>query len=216
MAAAAAHELGTPLATIQVTAKEMTRELRENTPLGDDARLVLSQTQRCRDILKQLALRGDEGDAIHDELTLYSLIEEVAQPFIGYDTVFHLDAQGDGPAPRIRRRAELIYGIKNLIENAADFAMTRVDIIGSWDAETIMINVSDDGPGFDPSIRTKLGEPYISRRDSKDHAGGLGLGVFITKTLVERTGGTVRFGQSEFGGAKVSLSWPRKRVTPPE
>lgn len=220
LAAAAAHELGTPLATIQVTAKEMALELPEDTVLGEDARLVLSQAKRCRDILQQLSRRGDEGDIIHDQLTLEDLLEEAAEAFFDYGPQIHIRVDGDGPPPEIGRRAELLYGLKNIIENAMDFAESRVNIFGRWDAKTVQIVIEDDGPGFDPSIVTRLGEPYVSRRTGTENAGGLGLGVFIAKTLIERTDGTVKFSQAlpdvrEGGGAKVTLSWRRDQLVIP-
>ncbi len=236
LAAAAAHELGTPLATIQVTAKEMSRELPEKSPLGQDARLMLSQAQRCRDILQQLARRGDEGDMIHDQLSLDGLLEEASQPFLGLKGIgptLEVTIKGQGEVPDIGRKAELLYGLKNFIENAMDFAQSRVEIYGDWSEDIITITIEDDGPGFDPTIRTRLGEPYVTQRNvprerqdrrsgvrdrtqtqgDKESAGGLGLGVFIAKTLIERTGGHVKFGRATIGGAKITLTWPRASLS---
>lgn len=212
LAAAAAHELGTPLATIQLTAKEMARELKPGTSLGEDADLLVSQTQRCRDILQQLALRGDEGDLIHDQMSLESLLEEAISPFDNMGSHIDILCEGEGPTPVLKRQAELIYGIKNLSENAVGFAKTYVTIEGAWDAETISISIEDDGPGFDPAVRDRLGEPYVSRRSDRAKAGGLGLGFFIAKTLIERTGGHVEFGNRKSGGARVHLVWPREAL----
>jgi len=229
LAAAAAHELGTPLATIQVTAKEMSRELAVDTPLGEDARLMLSQAKRCRDILQQLAMRGDEGDVIHDQLSIESVLEEAVQPFIGIKGIgpsIEILVSGDGPMPQIKRQAELLYGLKNFIENAVDFAGANVKINGIWSDTKIAITIEDDGPGFDPTVRERLGEPYVTRREGRrpsademggdglEKAGGLGLGVFIAKTLIERTGGRVNFARATVGGAKVTLTWPRNRLSP--
>ena len=209
LAAAVAHELGTPLATIQLTAKEMARELDPETPLGEDAQLMLSQTKRCRDILQQLALRGDEGDMIHDQMTLETLMREAADPYFGMGAQIHISASGDGDGPALRRQAELLYGLKNFIENAVGFTETAVWITGEWNLESIIICIEDDGLGFDPSLMGKLGEPYVSGRDEASKAGGLGLGVFIATTLIERTGGSVKFNNRAGGGARVILQWPR-------
>ena len=216
MAAAAAHELGTPLATIQVTAKEMSRELDPATPLGEDAALMLSQAQRCRDILEQLSFRGDEGDAIHDSLSIETLLEEAAEPYIAFGKDISLNVNGDGDEPTVRRQAELLYGLKNFIENAVDFAKTSVQLKGIWDSDTLMLTIEDDGPGFDPAIKGRLGQPYVSIRQRPKQvdelAGGLGLGVFIATTLIERTGGKVDFGKSPMGGAQIRIVWPRKNA----
>ena len=214
LAAAAAHELGTPLATIQVTAKEMARELPAETDLGADARLMLSQAKRCRDILQQLARRGDEGDKIHNVIDLQTLLDEVAAPFFGFGAEIDIATEGpDMLPPSLNRQAELLYGLTNLVENAVDFAATAVKITGRWDKDQIYIDILDDGPGFEPGIKSKLGEPYVSSRTDKSGAGGLGLGFFISKTLLERTGGIVDFGNRRRSpGAFVRIRWPRERL----
>jgi len=216
MAAAAAHELGTPLATIQVTAKEMTRELDPNTPLGEDAALMLSQAQRCRDILEQLSLRGDEGDEIHDSLSLEDLLEEAAEPYITFGKDISINIKDAEDAPMIRRQAELLYGLKNFIENAVDFAKDVVELNGIWQAGKLVVTIGDDGEGFDPTIKGRLGQPYVSKRQSPKQvdelAGGLGLGVFIATTLIERTSGKVSFGRSHLGGAQIRIVWSRKNA----
>ncbi|WP_051279819.1 ActS/PrrB/RegB family redox-sensitive histidine kinase [Hellea balneolensis] len=216
MAAAAAHELGTPLATIQVIAKEMTRELEAGTPLGEDAALMLSQAQRCREILMQLSQRGDEGDAIHDALSIEDLLEEAAEPYITFGKDISLDVAGDGEEPVLKRQAELLYGLKNFIENAVDFAKSAVELTGRWDEAGFSIIIDDDGAGFDPAILGRLGQPYVSKRQRPKQvdelAGGLGLGVFIAATLIERTGGKVTFGKSPAGGARIELVWSRKNA----
>lgn len=219
LAAAAAHELGTPLATIQVIAKEMARELDADTDLGADARLMHSQTERCRDILQQLGRRGDEGDAIHDVFSLKALLDEVAEPFLGFGTQIDIAAASEDPdelSPDLRRQAELIYGLTNIVENAVDFAKTKVTITGRWDDDTIYVDIIDDGPGFDASVKSKLGEPYVSSRTGNAGAGGLGLGFFIAKTLIERTGGTVSFGNRKNNpGAFVRVRWPKDAILAP-
>ncbi len=209
LAAAAAHELGTPLATIQLTAKEMARELDPATPLGEDALLMVTQTQRCREILQQLASRGDEGDIIHDRMSLDVLLNEASDPYFGLGTHIDLDVHGTGAVPSIVRQAELVYGLRNFVENAVGFADTKVTILGEWDADNIRMKIQDDGPGFDAAIIGRLGEPYVSGREEDEKAGGLGLGFFIAKTLIERTGGKVRFGNLKTGGAFIHMEWSR-------
>jgi two-component system sensor histidine kinase RegB len=218
LAAAAAHELGTPLATIQVVAKEIAREAETNSELKEDADLLLSQAKRCRDILGQLAQRGDSGDEVHDRLDLAALIREITEPFVGLGTEITTRLNPPTPdedAPILWRHPELVYGLTNIVENAVDFAECTVSVIGTWNDNQISIEVLDDGPGFNPSVLQKLGEPYISYRPSRQTgsaniaAGGLGLGVFIAKTLIERLGGQVIFNNRKTkNGARVNLSWP--------
>jgi len=213
LAAAAAHELGTPLATIQVVAKEMSREVAPDTPLGEDAALILSQAQRCRDILEQLSRRGDEGDIIHDVLSIEDLLEEAAEPFIGREKDIVIICAGDGDEPALKRRPELLYALKNYIDNAVDFAESRVELSAEWNADTVTIKVDDDGTGFDPALKSRLGQPYASTRRRAKTAGGLGLGVFISERLIKQTGGTVRYLTSPLGGARILAVLPRDRLS---
>jgi len=196
LAAAATHELGTPLATIQVVAKEMSREVEAGSHLAEDAALILSQAQRCREILEQLSERGDQGDIIHDVLSPESLLEEVAEPYIWREKDIVINSDGDGTEPSLQRRPELLYALKNYVDNAVDFARSRVEISALWDDEALTIQVDDDGPGFNPSLKGRLGQPYASLRSSESAAGGLGLGMFISATLIERTGGKVSYTKS--------------------
>jgi len=204
LAAAAAHELGTPLATIQVTAKEMLREIKRSLPdeedLSDDAALLVSQAERCRDILGRLSRHGDAGDAMHDRLSVDALMREAAAPFIDQPMgpKIRIELKGaEGVAqPVLKRRPEIIFGLRNFIENAAGFALSEVRIAAEWDAENLTISVLDDGPGFSPEVLSRLGEPYVSGRAglrASARKGGLGLGFFIAKTLIEATGARVTF-----------------------
>ena len=217
LAAAAAHELGTPLATITVVAKEMSRALPEG-EMREDADLVISQAQRCRGILEQLAQRGDTPDIIHGELTLEDLLEEAAESYIdrGIDIVVESDQPAGGLPLSIRRRPELLYALKNFTENAVSFANGRVVLSALVADGRVTLTVDDDGRGFDPLIRARLGQPYVSAR-KPGSAGGLGLGVFIATTLVERTGGRTTFDRSPLGGARVRCEWPvdTLRAAPP-
>jgi len=214
MATAAAHELGTPLATIRLTAKEMTRDVKPGSDMAEDLDLLLSQTARCRDILKQLSQRGDEGDLFHDNLPFDVLLEEASEPYDDINPRIDIDIDmiGQSDVPTMHRKAEIIYGLKNLIENAVSFADSRVVLTGNWGEDFVSLAISDDGPGFDSAVRGRLGEPYVSGRAERRKAGGLGLGLFISKTLLERSGATVRFDNQEKGGAIVSLTWPKEAV----
>ncbi|PWE18565.1 sensor histidine kinase [Marinicauda salina] len=215
LAAAAAHELGTPLATIQLTAKEMARAApSDDELLREDAELLVSQAERCRDILKRLSQTREASDEMHERLGLREAMDEAAAPLkgLGADIRIELEPPPDAPEPPVmRRRAELVYAMGNFIENAIDFARAQVTVTGAWDADTITVTIDDDGPGFPPEVLAKLGEPYISTRPASPGQGGLGLGVFIAQTLVERLGGSVRFENvGRGGGARVVIALPRK------
>jgi len=173
----------------------------------------MSQTQRCREILKQLSIRGDAGDAIHDVMSLQSLLSEASEPYTGLGSEVVIQCDGEGQEPAIRRRAEIVFGLKNYIENAVEFARSTVTLRGEWTDKFIKITIIDDGPGFDPAVLTRLGEPYVSGRAERDSAGGLGLGFFIAKTLIERTKGRVSFkNKKRSAGAIVTLSWLRDAI----
>jgi len=207
LAAAAAHELGTPLGTIALVAKELTRELPPGTPLADDAALLLSQAQRCREILARFARRPEaaEGGDVFSYPLLAALVEAAAAPHRNAGVTLDIvTPQGDQPV--VARRPEIIHGLGNLIENAVDFAATRVTVALVWDRHNIEIDIDDDGPGFNVDILSSLGDPYTT---SRPDAGGMGLGVFIAKTLLEHTGATVRFENRPGGGAGVAIVWPR-------
>jgi len=212
LSAAAAHELGTPLATIQLTAKEMQRAA-EDDPMREDAALIVSQAQRCREILQRLSQTQDASDEMHDRVGLREALEEAAAPLQGLGSILtvRLDPPADDPdAPVLKRRAEILYALGNFIENAVDFAQTEVRVSGAWTADTITLTVQDDGPGFPPEILAKLGEPYITTRRAEPGHGGLGLGVFIAITLTERVGGEVELANATGAGARITMTLPRK------
>jgi two-component system sensor histidine kinase RegB len=206
LAAAAAHELGTPLSTIAVVAKEISRELPRDSALSDDVELLSSQATRCREILKRLSAEPGEGGATpFDQLPLGALVEAAAAPHRRGEVEIEIIAPA-GIQPVVARRPELIQGLLNLIENAVDFARRQVRLVVEWDETQIRIEVIDDGPGFPSAIVGLLGEPYVStRRDAE----GMGLGVFIARTLLERTGADLSFSNLRSGGARVALKWPR-------
>jgi len=226
LAAAAAHELGTPLATIQVVAKEMASELGPDTQLSEDADLLLSQTARCREILGRLSSRGEEGDIVHDRLTLKGLFDEAAGPYQGDPSIlYEIEPDAAGAEPVLRRQPEILYGLGNLIENAADFARSEVRVRAGWSADSVALTVEDDGPGFPVEIIPRLGEPYVTTRPAAARSAktqgethsGMGLGFFIAKTLLERTGATVSVANAtnaagRVRGARVEIRWPRALI----
>jgi two-component system sensor histidine kinase RegB len=222
LAAAAAHELGTPLATIQVVAKELLRSSPPDDPVHEDARLLLQQAERCRDILKSLAQRPDTGDIVYARLGLAQLLEEVAEPYrsIGPRIVTKVEGPKGEFVPDVRRFPEAIHALSSFVENAADFAVDEVTVLARFDEDTICVEVRDDGPGFAPEILVKLGEPYVTSRPggegSRSHHQGMGLGFFIAKTLLERSGATVSFGNDRRGGAVIVTKWPRARIEAPD
>jgi two-component system sensor histidine kinase RegB len=225
LAAAAAHELGTPLGTIQVVAKEMLHSLKKGHPLYEDAELLVSQSQRCRDILKALSARPEQRDSVYDQMPLMAFLEAAAEPYRSSRKAIEIaiDAENDGEGLRIRRRPEWLHALSAFIENATDFARTTVFVRVEVRTAFVSLSVEDDGPGFAPDILSRLGEPYISSRvygDDEDlpagkaagqsHS-GMGLGFFIAKTLCEHTGANVTFGNREEGGAYVKVLWRRDR-----
>lgn len=218
LAAAAAHELGTPLATIAVVAKEMARETPTG-PIHDDAVLLMSQAQRCRDILKRLAETPETADAVHERMSLLQLVREVVEPYAS-ETAVRVEAVVSGApgveAPDVWRRPEVMHAMTSLVENAFDFARNEILVTARFDESSVAVEVRDDGPGFSPEVLAKLGEPYVTSRPGAEGSRtghiGMGLGFFIAKTLLERTGATVEFRNGRRGGAIVAASWPRDRI----
>jgi two-component system sensor histidine kinase RegB len=218
LAAAAAHELGTPLATIALVAKEMELALGGDSRFGEDVTLLRSQSERCREILKRLTSLSSEGEQHLARLPLSSLVEEVTAPHRDFGIEIDLRAgRNEGPEPVGRRNAGILYGLGNLVENAVDFARSRVIVEPHWDDDSVRLAIRDDGPGFPPEIIDRIGEPYMSTRQEAGTAGGLGLGVFIAKTLLERSGATLSFrnGGAAGEGAVVEIEWPREAFSDP-
>jgi len=215
LAAAAAHELGTPLSTISVIAKELERAIAPNAPHGDDVRLLREQATRCRDILAKITELSAGGEPF-DRMPLTALIEEVVAPHRNFGVTIDVAAPGDRSSEPVgARNPAILYGLGNLLENAVDFAHDRVSVDAQWGEESVAVTISDDGPGFAPEILGRIGEPYVTSRrrhqDTGEEPAGLGLGFFIAKTLLERSGATLSFENRPLPerGAIVRLHWSR-------
>jgi len=226
MAAAAAHELGTPLATIALVAKELKREMPPDEH-AEDIDLLISQTARCREILARLANREAQTDEMYQRTAILAMIEDLVAPLRGPDAVIavtstaDLDDKAIGSEPVFRRNPAITYGLGNLLENAVDFAETRVEIDARWTPAQVSITVRDDGPGFHENVFDRLGDPFVTTRpgygEETGEAGrheGMGLGFFIAKTLLERSGATVSLANrpGPEHGAVVHVVWPRSVV----
>ena len=214
LAAAAAHELGTPLATIALVAREMERALGKESKFHEDVTLLRSQSERCRQILQRLTSLSSSGEEHLARMPLSSLIEEVVAPHRDFGIAIKLEnTDRNGPEPIARRNAGVIYGLGNLIENAVDFAREEVTVRWGWNDGEVHLQVIDDGPGFQAEILDRIGEPYMTTRPGgSENGGGLGLGLFIAKTLLERSGASVDFRNAgEAGkGALAEVAWPRE------
>lgn len=220
LAAAAAHELGTPLATISVVAREMARNAPDD-QTREDAELMIGQAARCREILQRLTEMPEAKDAVHERMSLVQLVQDVIEPHLVHGV--RVEAVVNGPsgetAPDIWRRPEVIHAMTSIVENAVDFARAEVLVIARFDQRSVVIEVRDDGPGFSAEVLAKLGEPYVTTRPGAEGSRtghiGMGLGFFIAKTLLERTGATVDFRNGRRGGAVVSARWPRSALEAP-
>ncbi|MDO6964669.1 ActS/PrrB/RegB family redox-sensitive histidine kinase [Rhizobium alvei] len=211
LAAAAAHELGTPLATISLVAKEMAHEIGPEHPLRDDVQLLISQSERCRDIMRRLTTLSSGNEEHLRLLSLSSLIEEVVAPHRNFGIDIRIEEKSPRQSePMGKRNAGIIYGLGNLIENAVDYARSTVTISVEHTADRVRICIEDDGEGFAPDILQRIGDPYVTRRSPQAKAGGLGLGLFIAKTLLERSGATISFENAP--GARICVTWDRENM----
>ncbi|MBV8776132.1 MAG: ActS/PrrB/RegB family redox-sensitive histidine kinase [Alphaproteobacteria bacterium] len=213
LAAAAAHELGSPLATIAVIAKELARELPGDSPHAEDAALLLSQSERCRHILAELAHQPEEdGGLPYTSLPISALVEASGALYRDprIRLIFATTGEPADNEPLVARSPEILHGLNNLIQNAVQFARHEVSVTIFWDAATVTVEVADDGPGFPPHLLGRLGEPYLSTRaGNQDH---MGLGIFIAQSLLERSGATLHFDNLSEGGAHVVISWNRANL----
>jgi len=220
LAAAAAHELGSPLATIAVVAKELEHEVKDLVPpdsaVHDDIALLRGESDRCRAILAELATRPEEDDTPYHRLPASTLVEAAAEHHRheGVDlriAVTPPPGETAADQPVTVRRPEMLHGLGTLLQNALQFAASTVEVEVAWDTQRVRLSIRDDGPGFDADVLRELGDPYLSTggRDARDTDEHMGLGIFIAKTLLTHGGATLSFGNRPEGGAEVVVRWPR-------
>ena len=230
--AAAAHELGTPLATIKLTSSELIEELEDHPELQEDARLIREQADRCRDILRSMG-RAGKDDLMLRQAPLGTVLREAAAPHMDRGKSIHfqdgLDSEDSQNQPVILRQPEVIHGLRNLLQNGVDFARANVWVETDWDDEAISVRIMDDGQGYPPSMMGRIGDPFMRLRRSEPNRTqrpeyeGMGLGLFIAKTLLERSGAELSFAngsdpylasseQPEKCGAIVEVIWPRGKI----
>ena len=212
LAAAAAHELGSPLATIAVVAKELSNEIDDDNQFNDDIKLLLSQTARCRDILKNMAIRPDDhSETSFNVILLGELISKAANNHIPENIMLNIkiDENSREREPIVTRKLEIGQALANIIQNAGQFAKKNVIINLFWDETRIIITIKDDGHGFTPNILNNLGEPYISNRNNSGQH--MGLGIFIAQNLLERVGANINYRNRIDGmaGAEITVKWKR-------
>ena len=229
--AAAAHELGTPLATIKLTSGELAEELDDRPELKEDAELIREQADRCRDILRSMG-RAGKDDLMVRQAPLTSVVQDAAEPHLdrGVEVIFE-DGPMEGENPRmpsILRRPEIIHGLRNLVQNAVDFSNAQIWVEVSWSADKINVRITDDGRGFPSDMIGRIGDPFMRRRTtqrekiSRPGYEGMGLGLFIAKTLLERSGAELNFfnghdeidggGKNTKRGAIVNVEWKREEI----
>jgi two-component system, sensor histidine kinase RegB len=221
LAAAAAHELGTPLATIALVTGELLRGKLGDEGLRADLLLIKEQSARCRQILAQIPTLGEPNAAPFRSVTVSGLVAEIAQRYKGRGAPVLIANEGSEPEPRCLRNPGLLYGIGNIMQNATEFAASVVNVRIRWSDREVRIEISDDGPGIPSFVLDQFGEPYVTSRpisapeietgQSTGKSGGMGLGLFIAKVLLERSGAALEVGNNRHGakGATICLSWPR-------
>ncbi|WP_340148612.1 ActS/PrrB/RegB family redox-sensitive histidine kinase [uncultured Sneathiella sp.] len=215
IAAAAAHELGTPLNTILLVSEELAQALPAGSDAADDAALLHNQAKKCAEVLAQLS-KGPEterfiqGTAHHNFVALDNLFTLITEKYKDSGKEFTIQTEGDmSDIPRLYLSPELRHGLGNLLSNAAEFATSKVTIDLYWNESLVRVEIRDDGPGISEEILSRLGEPYMSSRRGK---GGMGLGVFIADMLIKRSGGELSFSNRSGGGAVVEILWARQRL----
>ena len=209
-AAAAAHSLGTPLSTITVVVKELEKEIGNNPKYSKDINLLLSQTKRCSDILRNLSKDQFKEDSFLSDIKIEDLLNRIASSYMEIsEKKILLYMKKNEANPRIERTLEITYGLRNFIGNAVKYSKSSVEISLESNNKITEVVVCDDGPGFSEDIINVLGEPYIrSKNEIISAKSGLGLGTFIGKTLLERMKAKVKFGKSpKTNGAMVTVQW---------
>ena len=212
-AAAAAHSLGTPLSTITVIARELEKEIGNNPKYSKDIDLLLSQTKRCSDILKNLSKDQLKEDSFLSDIKIGELLNEIVRSFAEIsEKKLSLLVEKNELNPQIERTLEITYGLRNFIGNAVKYSNSLVDISLESNNRITEVKVCDDGPGFSEDIIHVLGEPYIRSKDKIiSSKSGLGLGTFIGKTLLERMKANVNFDKCpRTNGAMVTIKWQTK------
>jgi two-component system, sensor histidine kinase RegB len=216
LAAAAAHELGTPLSTIALVAKELELAIDPSSPHAEDVRLLREQAHRCREILGKLTELPGAGEPF-ERMKLSALIEEVVAPHRNFGVTIGVSLPSDRSSEPVgARNPAILYGLGNLLENAVDFAREHVQVSAEWNQNGLSVTISDDGPGFPPEVMDRIGEPYVTshrrrRMRAAAETAGLGLGFFIAKTLLERSGATLALENRQFPqrGAVIHIGWER-------
>ncbi len=210
-AAAAAHSLNTPLSTIKVISQDMYKQFKDQKDIEKDIELLVSQVERCSQILKKLSLNpSQEDDFINQELSISEYVSDIIKSFREIsDKQFIINLSQDANSFKISKIIEIIYGIRNFIGNANKFAKKKIYVSVKSNNETTEISIEDDGDGYPKDILGKIGEPYIKSSSNKDNnKSGLGLGIFIGKTLLERNKAKVICRNSKTRlGAEVIISW---------
>jgi two-component system sensor histidine kinase RegB len=227
LAAAAAHELGTPLSTIVLVTKELEHTVGSDNPIAEDIALLKSQALRCREILQKLTRHPSEEDPMHARVSVHDMLEEASRPYRDRIAIKITAAPDSETAETkrnqadVERRPGVIYGLGNIIENATEFARSQVDVSAEWGQAGLVVTIADDGPGFPEEVMDNIGEPYVTTRPAersdrpvKEDSTGLGLGFFIAKTLLERSGATVSLANrsGKRTGAIVTVAWPRSFI----
>ncbi|MEO1190878.1 MAG: ActS/PrrB/RegB family redox-sensitive histidine kinase [Pseudomonadota bacterium] len=214
LAAALAHELGSPLSTVKLVAKELQRDVPQDTPWREDLDLLAEEVDRCAELLAELAAspHADSGEA-YNLLPVATLVDLLVEPYRREGARIDIRLQDEVEMPYLPRDPALLHGIGTIVQNATQFAKEAVLITCTWTSRRLSIVIADDGPGFDPTVLDRLGEPYLAsdRPDPRDHAGTggahMGLGIFIAKTLLGHSGASITFRNRASGGAEVALSW---------